>query len=437
MEPLLVGGLIIAFMLILMVFGVPIGFSLGIAAFCGIVWIRSIDTAWNLASMVFYGSVSSYALTVIPLFILMGHLAFNAGIAQKVFSTVQKWVNWLPGGLAIATTASAAIFGACTGASTAAAAVLGRMAVPEMVNRYKYSARLATGCVAASGTLAILIPPSVTMIIYATFVEVPVGKLFVAGIIPGILSALIYIIYIIVHVKINPSLAPSLSERVSWREKLGAVPHMWGASLLFIVIIGGIYLGIFTPTEAGGIAVGVALLMVVIRSGGGRMRGVIDALWRTAGTTSMIFTLVVGAIFFSRFLTLSGFSTQLNDIVIGLAVSPTQLLIAILLLYIPLGMFLGTMPMLALTLPTIWPIVAELGYDPLWFGILIIKMSELAIITPPVCINVYVVKGVVGPEIKLSDIIRGTLYFMVMDIVTIAVLFAFPSLSLWLPGTMD
>jgi tripartite ATP-independent transporter DctM subunit len=376
--------------------------------------------------------VAHYSLSVIPLFIIMGYYAFYAGLTDDIFFTARQWVGHLPGGLAIASVFGCAGFAACTGASTASAAIMGRVAIPEM-RKYGYHPRLASGVVAASGTLASLIPPSVILVIYGIITEQSIGALLIGGFIPGVISAAIYAGMIYTRVKISPELG-KLQPKVSWKERFYALKGTWGVLVLIVLIIGGIYSGIFTPTEAGGAGAFSAFLMALAmrRLSLARLK---ESLLETGRTTIMIFSIIVGVLIFVRFLALTGLPSSFAEFVIALPIPKLLIILLLMSLYVFLGMFLDAIGMMMLTLPIIFPAVMALGYDPIWFGIIIVKMCEICLITPPVGLNVYIVRSV-APDIPLEEIFRGIIPFVAMDVLTVALFIAFPQIITFLPSQM-
>jgi len=310
---------------------------------------------------------------------------------------------------------------------------MGTVAIPEL-RRFRYSPRLATGCVAAGGTLGILIPPSVVFIVYGLLTGTSIGKLFVAGVLPGVLVCGCFLVYIYARCTHNPTLGPR-GPKIQFREKIKSLVDVWGMLTLFVVIIGGLYLGLFTPTEAGAAGAFASLIIVVLR-GKLKKSGFVSAVFATIKTTAMIFTILIGAQIFNGFLTLSGIPAKLATLVGNLPVPNYVTLIAVLLMYIPLGMLMDGLPMILLTMPTIFPIISALGYDPIWFGVLICMMCELANITPPLGMNLYIIKGVAGNETPLQDIIMGAIPFAYVLLVCVAIVTIFPQIALYFPGLM-
>ena len=412
----------------------PVAFALALVGFSGLLLMGGQGLALTFVGGDLYSAVASFSLTAVPLFLLMGHFAYHAGLTRAAFEAARIWLSRLPGGLAMATVLACSIFGAASGSGIAAAAALGRITVPEML-RYGYDKGLATGTIASAATLAVLIPPSVVMIIYAVFTEQSVGRLFIAGIIPGIVSALLYMVMLYVRVRLKPDLAPSIDYRATWGEHLRAFSQVWGIGLLFVLVIGGIYTGFVTAAEAGALgAFGALVLMALAR----RLKWDTfrESVVSTARTTGMIFLLFVAATVFTRFVALSGVPQVLSGLIIDIGAPPVVLLIALCVLYIFLGMFLDSISMMLLTLPVLLPILIDLDVNLIWFGVLIVKVVEIGAITPPFGVTVYVIKGVVGDQVRLEEIFRGVGWFLVMDLVMLALLIAFPAISLWLPDTM-
>ncbi len=410
----------------------PIGFAFIIIGFVGFALVRSFGPALYLLGNVPYTWGSTYAMVVLPLFVLMGQFAYHSGISEDLYKSAYNWVGSQPGGIALATTLACAGFAACTGSSLASAATMGTIAIPEM-KKFNYSSQLATGCVAAGGTLGILIPPSVIFIVYGILTGVSIGKLFIAGILPGILICGFFLVLIYVMCRINPKLGPH-GPSFSLKEKFTSLWGVWGMLALFVLIIGGIYLGIFTPSEAGAAGAFGAFLIIIAKR-----RLTWTTLWSavtgTVRTTAMIFMILIGAQVFNAFLALSGIPAMIASGLGNLPISPHGILIVILLVYIPLGMMMDGLPMILLTLPTIFPIVAGLGFNPIWFGVLICVMCELANITPPMGMNLYIIKGV-SETTSIGDVIKGVVPFAIILLVCLSILVTLPQISLFLPGLM-
>jgi len=432
MEPLTIGLLTAALFVILLVLGMQVAFAAAVAGLLGLWMLKDFGVAADSIGYLTHGLSTRYGLSVIPLFVLMGYLAYYAGLTEDIYIAVRDWVGHFPGGLAIATTFGCAIFGACSGVSVAAAAVFGKIAVPEM-DKYGYHRRLSAGVVAASGTLAALIPPSALIIIYAILVEESVGKLLIAGILPGAISAIIYVMMIYTRVRLNPSLGRALPP-VSWKKRLTSLRGIVAVPIIFIVVVGGLFIGLFTPTEAGAVgAFSMFVLALVLR----RLTwsAFKECLLDAGRTTVMIFLIIVGVLIFMRTLALSGGTIAFIQWTSALPVPRLVILLGFLSLYVVLGMFLTATSMLILTCPLIVPVVVALGYNPIWFGIIAIKMCEICLITPPIGLNVYVLRTVLR-DMPVEEIFRGVMPFFFMDVLTVAVLIAFPQITLLLPGLM-
>ena len=433
MEPLTAGVLMIILLLVLLSIGLPIAFSLGISGAICIYMVTGWDTTYGFLSTTPFNTSASWLYVVLPLFILMGMLSYAAGINQEAFTIANYWVGRIKGGLAMATIIACSIFGATSGSSIAAAATMGKLAIPEM-RRYNYSMEMAAGCVAGGGTLSVMIPPSGILVIYGIITEESIGRLLIAGLLPGLLSAFIYMVGIYIWCSIKPNIAPSTDVRVSWRVRIASLRNGYGAVLIFGVVMGGIYTGIFTPTEAGAFGAGVALILLLVKSKS-RFYSLREGLTETAKVTCMFFTIVICAHFFTLGLTVSGIPRTLVTYLTSLNMHPNVILVMLLLVYLPLGMFLDTVSLLFLTLPILFPVVKSLGFSGIWFGILVTKLIEVSLITPPLGLNVYVIKGIL-PEVEIGTIFRGCIPFLVMDILTLMILFLFPQIVLWLPSTM-
>lgn len=433
MSSLVAGGIALGALVLLLVLGVPLAFGAALIGFVGIWLWLGLTPALSSITTVPYLTASDYVLTVIPLFILMGHLAATSGVIADLFHTANAWLGRLKGGLAIASVAGSAAFSAASGSSLASAAVLGRTAIPEML-RHGYDRTLAFGTIAASATIASMIPPSILLVLYAVMVEQPVGKLLIAGIVPGLLEAGTYMGLIYLLVWRNPRLAPQPPAAVSWGERVRSLRGTWGILSLVLLIMAGLYVGVFTPTEAGGIGAAGALVLGIVRRRFSR-RGLAEALLESSRATAVVFAIVIGVALLARFLSLSGFSRELSGLVTQAPVGPYVIMVGIIGIYIFLGMFVDALGLMILTLPVLYPAVTALGFDPVWFGILVVRVIEIGLITPPVGMNCYVLKGAF-PEVPLEDIFRGIWWFVIADLCNVALLIAFPQLVLFLPSLM-
>ena len=416
-----------------MFLGMRIAFAAALVGFIGLVILKGWAVAGGAVGFLPYRIVAHYPMSVIPLFIIMGYFAFYAGLTRDIFDTARKWVGHLPGGLAIATVFGCAGFAACSGSSTASAAVMGKIAIPEM-RKYGYDQKLAAGVVAASGTLASLIPPSFVIVIYGIITEQSIGALLIAGFIPGVISAFIYAAMLYFRSRFSRGGLAQTLPPTPWKARLISLRSIWGMVVLVLVVLGGLYAGVFTPTEAGGVgAFGAFLMALLLR----RLSwsNIKESLLETGKTTAMIFTILVGVLILLRLLALSGITKLFTTTMLSLPWPPLAILVGILFVYLVLGTFMSGIGMMMVTLPLVVPVVISLGYDPIWFGIIVIKMVEIAVITPPVGMNVYVTQSA-APDIPLTDVFKGILPFLAMDILTVALLIAFPQIILWLPQTM-
>ena len=419
-------------MVVLVFTGVRVFYAAATVGLVGLVAMIGWDAGAGMAGTIPHSKSVTYTLSVLPMFILIGYLAFHAGLTEALFDAARKWLGWVPGGLAVATVMAATGFAAVSGASTATAAVFARVAVPDML-KAGYDKRLAAGVVAAGGTLATLIPPSALLVIYAIIVEESVGALLVAGFLPGLVSALIYVALIVIMAKLNPKLGAAI-RGYSWRERWKSVPGTAPIIAVVVIIFSAMYFGWATPTEAGALGAFVVFVLALVH--GMRWRGLKDALLETAKLTVMIFSIIWGVLLFVRFLGFAGLPDAFAKWVVALDVPPLAILICILLFYVVLGMFMDAIGMLLLTLPVVYPAVVALGYDPIWFGIIVVKMAEICLITPPIGLNCFVVNGV-RPDIPLSTVFRGIFPFFIADVITVGVFIAFPEVILWLPRTMN
>ncbi len=451
-----IGLVVTGFMLIFVILGMRVAYAAALAGFIGLLWIFSIKLGLEkgfllsikMAGTIPHSKVSTMALSLIPTFILIGFLAYHAGLTSALFKAAKRWVGWLPGGMGVATVFSTAGFAAVSGASVATAAVFSRVAIPEML-KLGYNKRFAAGVVAAGGTLASLIPPSAILVIYAIIVEQDVGALLMAGFLPGIVSALIYVCLIIFMAKRNKDLGPPISG-YSWKERFSSLPEAMPVFLVVAIIFICIYGGVGTPTEAG--ALGVIIILSMALRKGLRWNGLKDALLETSKLTVMIFTIIWGVLLYVRFLGFADLPGLFSEWLTNLEQSPIITLIFILLAYAILGMFIDAIGMLLLTLPIVYPAVIALnGGDAvtaadsafgvsgvgcaIWFGIIVVKMAELCLITPPIGLNCFVVAGV-RPDISVQDVFRGCTPFFIADAATIMVLIAFPQITLFLPSLL-
>ncbi|MBM4332635.1 MAG: TRAP transporter large permease [Deltaproteobacteria bacterium] len=432
METVLTGALGIVILIIFLFLGMPIGVSLGVVGFAGLIFLIGIDGTLGIITTVPFSSTASFTWVCIPLFILMGNLAGQSGIVTELFETTRNWFGRIPGGLCIATIAGCAGFGAVSGSSVATAGAIGKIALPEMF-KFRYHPKLSTGCAAAAGTLGSLIPPSIFMVVYGILTESSIGKLFFAGFLPGILSAILLMTVVVVWVKINPAMAPDIFQ-VSWKERFRSLKGVSGILILAVIVMGGIYMGVWTPTEAAAAGAFTTLIMNVIRrklTWGGLSRAVLDSM----RLTSTLFFVCVGAYIFAAFIVLSKIPMEISQFCISSGFSPFMFFIVIFAMYLFLGCILEPIGMMLITLPIIFPAAKSLGFDPIHFGILMVKFCEIGMITPPVGLNVYMIKSVV-PTVPTADIFQGIMPFVIMDIIITFILFFYPQISLLVPNLM-
>lgn len=430
------GVAIVSLLLVLLLVGMPIAFSLITAGIVGLLLTRGWMASEFMLGTFLYSYVSNLALVVVPLFLLMGNAAFSAGLSERAFVAARKLLSNVSGGLAMAVVFGCAAFATVCGSSVATAVTMGRVALPEM-RKAGYRDTLATGCVAAGGTLGVLIPPSGILVIYSIVTQVSVVDLFVAAFVPGLITAIVYSIYIYGAVKLRPELAPKLDEAPpSFVEKLKALGGAWEVLVLFLVVMGSIYLGVATATEAAAFGAFFAVLLLFRRARGAGVKPLNDGLVDAASTTASVFALVIGAGLFSLALATTQIPTVVAGAVAALDLPPILLITAILLPYLILGCFIDGVSMLLLTLPVVFPIVTTIGFNPIIFGLLCTKAVEIGAITPPVGLNAFAVKGV-APDVPLSQIFRGCVPFVVLEILLCAGLLIYPDPALWLLNWMD
>lgn len=446
MDPSTIGviGFVVALVLLLM--RVPIGFTLtAVASTCALVaysWRPGMEInfgrGWRPALGLIESSafefVHSYPLSMIPMFIAAGHVAYHARITTDIYDAVRVWLGKMPGGLAIASIIGCGGFSAITGSSVACASSMGRICVPEML-RYNYSPQLATSAVAAGGTMGSLIPPSVLFIVYGIFTETSISKLFLAGIVPGLLSVLGFIITVLVWVRLRPEVAPAADTSYSSKDRFNAAIKAWPALMLMTIIIGGIYGGIFTATEAAAVSLAFVAIFGFVTK---RLTwdAFLESLRHTAHSTASLFFIAVGAKIFVAFVSLTGVTGDLVDLISHAELPNWVILMALVAIYLVMGMFLDPLGTMLLTLPFVVPLIEGMGYDLIWFGVIVIKLLEIGLVTPPVGLNVFVINSVVGREIPVHTIFFGVMKFLVLDVVVLLLLVFFPILSLFLPQTM-
>ena len=427
----IIGIIGIGVLLLLLFSGMWLGFAMAFVGFIGLILIVGFQGACKVLATLPYTTTAFYPISALPLFVLMGLIVGAAGLSTDLYDTAYKWFGRLPGGLAISTVFASGGFAAITGSSSASLVTIGSVALPEM-KKYKYDPRLATGTVAAGGTIGILIPPSLGFILYAILTEESIGRLFMAGIIPGILEVVFYVGLIYFMCRMNPSLGPR-GPKTAMRDKIRSLKNTWPVLLLFALVIGGIYGGIFTPTEAGAVgAFGAMVIILFMRRL--NLRGLAVGTMEALKMTGMILILVLGAFIFAHFLALSKLPFLLSEFITGMNIPRYATLVAIILLYIVLGMFLEIFSSILLTVPILFPSIIAMGFDPIWFGVIMVRVMEIGLITPPIGMNVFMLAGVT--DTPLGTMFRGIVPFVIADFLHVALLVAFPQISLYLPQTM-
>lgn len=432
MDPFVIGIIGIVVLIIFLFSKMPIGAGMAIVGFLGFSMVVGFGPAFGVLRTVPYTTFSEQGLSVIPLFLLMGAFAFHSGMSEDLFDVVYKWLGHFRGGVAMATIVACAMFAAISGSSLATAATLGAIALPEM-KKYKYDDGLATGAVAAGGSVGILIPPSVILILYGIITEQSIGKLFLAGIIPGIMEAVFYIFTIAYLTFFKPHHGPR-GPKTTFREKIRSLKKAWEVVLLFGVVIGGIYKGVFTPTEAAGIGAFGTFFFALIR-GKLNWSNFNQSLSGTVQTTGMLFLIILGAMLFGYFLSVTRLPMEFASIVSDWPVNRYVILAFILIITMLLGCIMDSMAIVLLTIPVFFPLIQHLDFNAIWFGILVVRVTEMGLITPPVGLNVYVIKGISG--VPIGTIFRGVVPHLIADMLQVIVLVIFPQFTLFLPGLMD
>ncbi|MBN9527640.1 MAG: TRAP transporter permease [Alphaproteobacteria bacterium] len=418
---------------VMMLLRVPVGMAMGLVGVTGFGYIVGWGPAMKLIGQTSMRTVTDYTFGVIPMFLLMGAFVSNAGISRELFRAVNTFVGHFKGGLGIATIGACGGFAAISGSSVATAATFSTVAYPEM-RRYGYPQSFATGVIAAGGTLGAMLPPSTVLAVYGIITQQDIGKLFMAGVLPGLLAITMYMITIGIIGRVKPGFLPA-GPRATWKDRAGAIRDVWSPVLLFIFVIGGLYGGLFTPTEAGGMGAAGAFIIGVLRrrlSG----QGIKAALLQATRTAAAVFTVLIGALLFGYFLTITQTPQKVTEFMTGLGIGPYGVLLLIMVMYLILGCLMDAMAMIILTVPIIFPVVTALGFDPIWFGVIIVMTVELGLIHPPVGMNVFVIKSVV-PDVDFTTIFKGVIPFIVTDLIRLAILIAFPMIALWLPDRMN
>ena len=434
-TPEVTGYIVVSLLIAWLACGVHIGVALGLGGFLGIYLSVGPDAAFAQLATIPFSTTNSFTLAVIPLFILMGSLATEAALTTDLFRTAYYWLGRLRGGLAMATVMSSAAFGAASGSTIVNAAVFTKMAMPEMT-RFGYDVRLSAGCIAAAGTLAALIPPSILMVVYGVITEQSIGKLLIAGIVPGVLTALIYCAGIYVIARWRPDLAPLADISITWAQRWRSLYGVSGIALLFVLVVGGIYGGFFAPTYAGAVGAFGAFLIVLAKR---RLSygSLVEALKDATVTTSVIFIIVVGGILFSRFLTYSGLVTTISTALLAIGTSKYLYLFGFVLLFAVLGCIIEPIAIMVMTLPIMFPVMVKAGFDPIWLGVVSVKLAEIGVLTPPVGLNVFVVKSSSPVPITLGQAFTGVTPFILLDFLSLGLYVAFPEMILWLPNLMS
>ncbi len=432
MSPVTIGLVGIVVLLGLLAIRMPVGVALIVVGLVGFAAVAGWDSALGLLGASPFEHSFNYELSVIPLFVLMGNFAMVSGMSGDAYTAGQRWVGHWRGGLASATVVACSVFAAVSGSSVASAATMGAVALPEM-RRRGYDARLATGCVAAGGTLGILIPPSTGFVVYAILTEESIGRLFLAGFFPGLLLTALFVATIGLLTRFRPEMGPAVA-RATLAERIDGLRQVSALVVMIVVTLGGIYIGVFTPTEAAAIGALFSIVLAFWRRRVTRSRFV-DALLQTARTTSFVFLILIGAHLFSPFLAVAQISATISAFIENVDASPQMVLVMLLVLFIVLGTFLEGFAMLVLTLPIVFPVITDLGFDPIWFGVVMVIVLEMGLISPPVGINVFVVKGI-AEDVPMKDIFIGILPFWAAMLVCLVLLVAFPEIALFLPNSM-
>lgn len=435
MDPLITGSLGFLMMIILILSRVPIALALGGVGICGLIVTFGYGKTLGIIATLPFTSMASYSLALLPLFFMMGDFVRESGIASDAYEVAHKWVGGLPGALAMTTTVACGFSAAALGSSVANAAMFTRIALPEM-DKAGYDKGLSLGCIAAAGTFATMIPPSLTFVIYGVIVEQSVGKLLMAGILPGILSVIAYCISIYIRCRwLNPSLAPAPHRGTGWKEKFRALYKLWTILILFTLVMGGMYAGFFTPSSGGAIGAFGALIILLTRRRL-RLEEIVKIGLLTARGMGAVMMVIIGGLFFARFLVLCGWIERMVHITTTLPLPPIGIMAMIGVFYLVLGCLMDPLPMILCTVPFIYPIVIELGFDPIWFGVILVKLTEIGCITPPVGVNLFVVAGSADKKPDMGVMIRGVTPFILVELVVLTILYIFPIISLYIPNHM-
>lgn len=434
MDNVTIGAVCVGVALGLILLRMSIGLALILVSFCGFVWITNTTAAIGMLSTVPYAFVGDWNLSAIPMFLLMGFIASGSGLTSGLFNAARLLLAGLPGGIAVATVGASGLFAAASGSSIATAAAMAKIATPEML-RNGYHPTLSTGVVAAGGTLGSLIPPSILLLLYGYYAEVSIAKLFMAGVLPGLITMLLYAAMIILRCKLQPNLAPHVDVHPTRQEIGEALLETWPLPTLIACVMVGIFAGIFTPTQAG--AVGALAAFVIALSRGKLTWAVVSSSVReTLHSTAGIFLILIGTTMLTNFLALSGLPAAISAYTLDAGLGVYTLLIAIALLYIVLGMFVDSIGLMLLTLPVVMPLAGAFGIDLIWLGIIIVKLLEIGLLTPPVGLNVYVINGALGGRVPLNTIFQGVSWFIATDLLCLILIVVFPAIALWFPSLL-
>ena len=429
MSEVIVGVIGLIFLLLFFTTGIELGFAMALVGFVGFAYLSGLESAMNLIGRDLFDVITNYGYTVFPLFILMGQIGSNAGIAQRLYGSAHKFIGHVPGGLAMATVLGATGFKAISGSSAATAATFASVAIPEM-DRYKYDRRLSTGIVATVGTLGCIIPPSVVLIVFGLITEQSIGQLFMAGIIPGLIIAFFFMVIIYAWAKINPKIAPR-SERSTWKERIASLPEIGWIIIVFILVVGGIMMGFFTPTEAG--AVGTfAIFMLAVGRRSLNFKGYVKSIVESLRTAGMLLMLISGSVILGHFIAITNIPQITADWIVTLAINRYIILFLICLIYLLGGSFIDDIAFLILATPIFFPVIIKLGFDPIWFGMMMAVTNMIGVVIPPVAICVFVVKNITKESIVL--IYKGVVPFLISLVLMLGLLMIFPQLALWLPS---
>ncbi len=426
-------GIVGLFLLFVLIFTkMPVGFLMALLGVGGFAYLVTVDAALNLMAKDLFDVFSSYNLTVIPLFILMGQIAFHSGISSRLFKVAYAFIGHWPGGMAVATLGACTGFSAICGSTNATAATMAAVTLPEM-KKYRYHDSLATGVVAAGGSLGILIPPSVVFIIYGIMTEQSIGRLFMAGIIPGMMLTVLFVLAVVIWATLQPDLAPR-GPKTTFKEKMASLSGLVETLVLFVMVMGGLFFGIFTPTEAGAMGA-MGTLIIALARGNINFKGIIQALGETTRISCMVLAIVAGATIFGHFLAITRIPFDVANWVTGFNL-PSYLIMALIIgVYLVGGCFIDSLAFIMLTVPIFYPVIVSMGYDPMWFGVVIVLVTQIGVITPPVGVNVYVVSGV-ARTVPLEVIFKGVIPLLIALVLGVLVMIPFPQIALFLPGLM-